>query len=91
MGATKVHRRKKAGPAIASRRKVVVDFPEPLFRETEEVIAELSTTRSNFIRLAVEEYLRARRQKRLQQQLIEGYTANADVARGIADELAQFD
>ena len=80
-------------PAVTarSRRKIVVDFPDTLFRETELAIEELSTSRSNFIRLAVEEFLRERRKKLLQEQLIDGYTANANVARGIAEELSQFD
>ncbi len=86
-------RRKRKVPAVAARssRKVVVDFPDALFRETELAIKELSTSRSNFVRLAVEEFLRGRRQKLLQEQLIDGYTANANVARGIAEELSQFD
>ncbi len=93
MRATKtVARRKKVrATAVRSAKKVVVDFPEPLFRETEQVIAELSTSRSDFIRMAVEEYLRQRRERALQKQLIEGYAANANVARAIANELAQFD
>jgi metal-responsive CopG/Arc/MetJ family transcriptional regulator len=80
-------------PAVAERsvKKIVVDFPEALFRETESVVAELSTNRSNFIRLAVEEFIRGRRQKKLQEELIDGYTANANVARKLAEELAQFD
>jgi metal-responsive CopG/Arc/MetJ family transcriptional regulator len=90
MGAARTTRRRKPKAAVRSH-KIVVDFPEPLFRETESVVAELSTSRSRFIRLAVEEYIRERRQKRLQEQLIEGYTANANAARGIAEELAQFD
>jgi CopG family transcriptional regulator / antitoxin EndoAI len=92
MDATKTHRRRRV-PAVAARKpkKIVVDFPEPLFRETERMVAELSTTRSDFIRLAVEEYIRERRQKKLREQLIEGYIANADGAREIAEEFAQFD
>ena len=81
-------------PAVAVRakkKKIVVDFPESLFRETESVVAELSTSRSDFIRLAVEEYIRQRRLKKHQEQLIEGYVSNANVAREIAEEFAQFD
>jgi len=80
-----------AASARQARTKVVVDFPEPLLRETENVVAELSTTRSKLIRLAVEEFIRERRRKKLEQELIEGYTANASVARQIAEELSQFD
>jgi CopG family transcriptional regulator / antitoxin EndoAI len=92
MDATKTRRRRKV-PAGAARapKKIVVDFPEQLFRETESIVAELSTSRSDFIRLAVEEYIRQRRQKKLHEQLIEGYIANANVAREIAEEFAQLD
>jgi len=94
MNATKTHRRRKV-PAVAARgpkpKKIVVDFPETLFRETESAVAELSTSRSEFIRSAVEAYIRERNRKKLHEQLIEGYTANANVAREIAEELTQFD
>ncbi len=93
MGAAKKHRRKQNVPAVAERRpkKIVVDFPEPLLRETDSAVAELATTRSNFIRLAVQEFIRERREKKLQQELIEGYTANAAQASQTAEELAQFE
>ncbi len=91
MNTAKVHRKKS--PAVASHgaKKIVVDFPEALFRETESAVAELSTSRSDFIRLAVEEYIRQRRLKKLHEQLIEGYVANANAARKVAEEFAQFD
>ncbi len=96
MGATKLNKRRKHKvPAIAAaqapKKKIVVDFPEPLYRATEDVVAELETNRSNFIRLAVEEYIRERRNRQLQQELIDGYVANASSARAIAEDLAQFD
>ena len=72
-------------------RKIVVDFPEPLFRETESAVAELATTRSDLIRIAVETFLRDRRAKQLQEELIAGYTANARSARKTAEELSLFD
>ncbi len=40
--------------SAAKPRKIVVNFPEPLFRETENAVAELSTTRSDFVRMAVD-------------------------------------
>lgn len=91
MNTAKTHRRKLPAVAVRGKKKIVVDFPESLFRETESVVAELSTSRSDFIRLAVEEYIRQRRLKKLHEQLIEGYVANANVAREIAEEFAQFD
>jgi hypothetical protein len=77
-------RRRRRVSATAGRdpRKVVVDFPEPLFRETANWVAELSTTRSNFIRQAVEAYIRDRRQQKLREQLIEGYYRECEGGHG---------
>ena len=93
MNAAKTRRRrpKAAAAGPGAPKKVVVDFPDTLFRETESVVAELSISRSDFVRLAVEEYIRERRRKKLQDELIEGYVANAGAAREIAEELTQFD
>ncbi len=94
MSATRKHGRRTplAQATVArARKKVVVDFPEPLFRETESAVAELSTSRSDFIHLAVAEYIRNRRQKKLEEQLRDGYIANAGVAREIAEDMAQFE
>jgi metal-responsive CopG/Arc/MetJ family transcriptional regulator len=94
MSATRnLDRRKRRVRATAERaqRKIVVDFPEALFQETESCVAELATSRSNFIREAVARYIRERRRQKLEEELIEGYTANAEIARQVAEELSQFD
>ena len=77
--------------AAAASRKVVVDFPAKLFRETERVAAETGTSRSKLIRCAVERYLEALRRKRLEQELAAGYVANAALDRRIAEEFSAVD
>jgi metal-responsive CopG/Arc/MetJ family transcriptional regulator len=75
----------------ATSRKVVVDFPEPLFRETQRAAADLSTNRSSLVRAAVEHYLEGLRRKKLEEELAAGYAANSAMDRGIADEFAAVD
>jgi metal-responsive CopG/Arc/MetJ family transcriptional regulator len=77
--------------ATAASRKVVVDFPAPLFRETERVVAEIGTNRSKLIRCAVEQYLEALQRKRLEQELAAGYVANSALDRRIAEEFSAVD
>jgi len=77
--------------ATAASRKVVVDFPAPLFRETERVVAEIGTSRSKLIRRAVEHYLEALQRKRLEQELAAGYAANSALDRRIAEEFSAVD
>jgi metal-responsive CopG/Arc/MetJ family transcriptional regulator len=86
--------RKRGNPppaATAASRKVVVDFPAPLFRETERVVAEIGTNRSKLIRCAVEHYLEALQRKRLEQELAAGYMANSALDRRIAEEFSAAD
>jgi metal-responsive CopG/Arc/MetJ family transcriptional regulator len=81
--------RKRA--ATAGIRRVVVDFPAPLFRETARVAAETGTSRSKLIRCAVEQYLEAFRRERLDQELAAGYVANSALDRRIAEEFSAAD
>jgi len=70
---------------LPGSRKVVVDFPAPLFRETERVRRRDGTNRSNLIRRAVEQYLESLERKRLEQELAAGYVANSATDRRIAE------
>jgi len=86
--------RKRGSPppsATATSRKVVVDFPAPLFRETERVVAEIGINRSKLIRCAVEQYLETLQRKRLEQELAAGYMANSALDRRIAEEFSAVD
>jgi metal-responsive CopG/Arc/MetJ family transcriptional regulator len=86
--------RKRGSPpsaATAASRRVVVEFPAPLFTETERTAAEIGTSRSKLIRCAVEQYLEEVRRKRLEQELAAGYVANSALDRGIAEEFSAVD
>jgi metal-responsive CopG/Arc/MetJ family transcriptional regulator len=78
-------------PALPATRRVAIDFPEPLFRETERAAAEFATSRSGLIRAAVEQYLEALRRKRLNEELATGYAANSAIDRKIASEFSAVD
>ncbi len=77
-------------PAAAVRR-VVVEFPTPLLDRAEGVLTELSINRSELIRRAVEHYLEVFQQAKLEQELAEGYVANAAQARSLCEEYAYVD
>ena len=70
------------------QRRVVVDFPESLYRETERAIAEMQTNRSNFIRLAVERFIENRKRRELERELAEGYMANSGQLREVEQDLS---
>ena len=77
--------------AAAAPRKVVVEFPGPLFTETERAATEIGTSRSNLIRCAVEQYLEALHRKGLERELAAGYVANSALDRRIAEEFSAVD
>lgn len=72
-------------------KRVVVDFPKPLLARAERVVAELGMNRSELIRIAVEQYLEFLQRAKLEQALVEGYTANASQARQVCEEFAYVD
>jgi hypothetical protein len=86
-------RRKDRVPATAARpiKKVVIDFPVPLYRETEWAVNELSINRSNLIRSAVESFVADLRRQKLEKELAAGYIANASQARETAEDFAHVD
>jgi metal-responsive CopG/Arc/MetJ family transcriptional regulator len=63
----------------------MVEFPQPLYQRAAEVAEEMAVNRSKLIRLALESYLAARQKEKLEQQLAEGYIANAELNRAIAE------
>jgi metal-responsive CopG/Arc/MetJ family transcriptional regulator len=72
-------------------RKVIVELPASLYAETEKAITQLSINRSNLIRSAIQEYLDKLRKKELENELAEGYIANASLARETAEAFSQVD
>lgn len=83
--------RRTALPAVATVKRVVVDFPTPLLTRAERVVAEMGTNRSALIRMAVEKYLEFLQKTKLEQVLAEGYAANAAQARQSCEEFAYVD
>lgn len=81
----------RSTPSSPATRRVAIDFPESLFRETERAVAELSTSRSSLVRTAVEQYLESLRRKQLDEELAAGYTANSAMDRKIAAEFSAVD
>jgi metal-responsive CopG/Arc/MetJ family transcriptional regulator len=81
-------------PATATAkqaRKIVIDFPAPLFQETEHAVHELSMNRSVLIRSAVEMYLRVRQREKLERQIAESFAANAEFDRQLVEDFAHLD
>ena len=76
---------------VAATKKVIVDFPESLYQETVAAAHELSTSRSRFVRSAVEHYLKILRRRKLERSLIEFYKSNADLDRQITADFAFVD
>jgi len=95
MGINRSKRKRRKQPVSATvtrqAKKIVVDFPAPLFQETERVVEELSTSRSELIRVAVGRYLAELRRQKLEKELAAGYIANDAQAISVAEELAQLD
>ena len=71
--------------------KIAIDFPAPLFQETEQAVQELSTTRSSLVRTAVEIFLRNREREKLERQIAESFAANAKSDRQLMEEFQHVD
>ena len=71
--------------------KVAVDFPAPLYRETERAVRELSMNRSHLIRHAVERFLVDLHKERLEKELAAGYQANDRQISRSAEEFAYLE
>jgi metal-responsive CopG/Arc/MetJ family transcriptional regulator len=85
--------RTKAKKIAATRagRKVIVEFPQSLYAETEKATTALSMNRSTLIRSAVREYLDRWRREGLENELAEGYIANASQARETTEAFSHVD
>ena len=74
-----------------STRKIIVEFPDALYLETQKAVQELSMKRSAFIRDAVREYLHRLARRKLARELAEGYRANAPLNRQISEDFIHVD
>jgi hypothetical protein len=72
-------------------KKVIIEFPEDLLERTEAAASELSTDRSKFIRRAVEKFLAGLERHKLERELAEAYTANANLALRVSEEFSHVD
>jgi metal-responsive CopG/Arc/MetJ family transcriptional regulator len=77
--------------SATATKKVIIEFPEKLLKQTEEAASKLSTNRSELIRSLVEDYLAKRRREEFEKSLAEGYRAFADFDRRVAEEFAFSD
>jgi metal-responsive CopG/Arc/MetJ family transcriptional regulator len=83
--------RAKGTSSKSSGRKIIVAFPADLYLAMEKATARLSINRSRLIRAAVGEYLAKLQQQDLERQLAEGYIANAEQAKELAQEFEHID
>ena len=83
--------RVKTMPALASNKRVIVEFPVRLLKRTDQAASQLSTNRSQLIRSAVERFLDALSKEKMEQELAAGYQANAVLDRRISAEFAHVD
>ena len=83
--------RKPKHTPVTPAKKIIVEFPSDLYARTEIAVAELAVNRSVLIRSAVELYLETLNRRKLERELAEGYVANADLNRRIAEEFAYSD
>jgi metal-responsive CopG/Arc/MetJ family transcriptional regulator len=88
---SKSGRKSRTPTAVRASRKIIVDFPEPLYTRTEKATRELATSRSALIRLAVERFLEVLANQRLERELVEGYQANAKLNQRIAQDFSHVD
>jgi metal-responsive CopG/Arc/MetJ family transcriptional regulator len=77
--------------AAAKPKKITVDIPQSLYKETEEVVQERHITTSVFVREAIERHLRSIKRKKLERELEEGYVANAGLGDRIHKEFEFVD
>ena len=85
---TKTPRRPNRASAGPTGRKIAVGFSEELLSQVEQIAEEQSSNRCDIIRLALETYVRLQQENRLERALIEGYTANSELARTTAEDFA---
>jgi len=82
---------KKEPKVPAAAKRVVAEFPEALLDRAERATRELSISRSELIRQAVEQFIDSLHRAQLERELAEGYQANARLDRTIAEEFAAVD
>ena len=82
---------KGAAMADTARKKLVVDMPPDLYEETQAAMREQQITQSKLVRKALTQYLAAWKQKKVEEELREGYLANASLDASICQEFTFAD
>ena len=77
--------------STVSSKKIIVEFPESLLKRVDKTATDLSTDRSKLIRTALEQYLAEAERLRLEQELAEGYAANAALDLRLCEDFAHLD
>jgi Arc/MetJ-type ribon-helix-helix transcriptional regulator len=75
----------------STNKKVIIEFPPELLRETDQAVHELAVNRSQLIRSALELFLRRRKEEKLERDLAESLRANAALDRRIMNEFKHVD
>jgi len=82
---------RKVKVAPAGKGRVLVEFSENLLRRADEVAREMNISRSELIRSAVEQRLKDIEINRFEQELAEGYIANAEMNLALVEEFKHVD
>ena len=78
-------------PVRTRAKKITVDIPPSLYRQTEQIVTERHITTSVFVREAMERYVEEIRRSKLGRQLEGGYLAYAAVSDEIYKEFEHVD
>jgi len=74
-----------------TQKKVIADFPAPLFERTVAAEKELGLSRSALMRKAMEQFLRRRERASLRQQIGEYFEVYGDRERALCEEFQHVD
>lgn len=81
----------RASTRRAARGRVLLEFPPELLERADNAAASIGTSRSELVRTAVEQYVDAMDNKRLEAELAEAYVANAAMSLELAQEFEHVD
>lgn len=72
-------------------KKVMISLPNNLLQEVDGFVQKGSGNRSQFIREAMQQYLREKRKQELRQELRSGYIEMSKINLELADEGLEYD
>lgn len=77
--------------AHMSKKRINFDLPYTKYSEIKQLMAEKDMKQTNFIREALEEYIKKIKREKLEEELKEGYLAKANLNRKICEEFKHAD